>query len=334
MDDVDPRVAHEAAVAARKRITVRPEDIATDDYLSGGVWSWPRTRAGIITCTRCELRARVDHTVVHDDPRGARFLVLGEAPGEREHELGSPFTGSSGRYLRAALEKVGLGVAPRPGHAGVAFGNVNACWPHDDDNSPVQPTKSQQKACQSHVTRWMSGANAVLLVGGTAKDQWRSDVTVEGTRGEVGLWTRTEAREGVSGGGGWAQVTRLVMVVRHPSSILRAKNKTALKAELRDDLTRWARALAMLDGVDGVDGGRQGPLREMMGTRCVECLGPSVAYLDPDGLGWCTRHAFMEGERGKRAESAGLLRWETARGAWDKVKVNDHPQLGFGVGGE
>jgi uracil-DNA glycosylase len=60
-------------------------------------------------CVRCpELAATRTQVVVGQTPPGARLLVVGEAPGAREDDLGLPFVGRSGRLLDALLAEAGL----------------------------------------------------------------------------------------------------------------------------------------------------------------------------------------------------------------------------------
>ena len=62
----------------------------------------------IAKCTACDLGASaLNHVPGVGDPN-ARFVVVGEAPGAREDELGLPFVGKSGDLLTKILDAIGF----------------------------------------------------------------------------------------------------------------------------------------------------------------------------------------------------------------------------------
>ncbi|OGB97172.1 hypothetical protein A3F06_02165 [candidate division TM6 bacterium RIFCSPHIGHO2_12_FULL_36_22] len=48
------------------------------------------------------------HIVFGEGPADADIMIIGEAPGKEEDELGRPFVGRSGKLLTRALESIGL----------------------------------------------------------------------------------------------------------------------------------------------------------------------------------------------------------------------------------
>jgi uracil-DNA glycosylase family 4 len=62
----------------------------------------------IITCIRCRLSEGRIHAVPGEGPVPARILLVGEAPGKREDELGRPFVGRAGSVLQELLSSIGL----------------------------------------------------------------------------------------------------------------------------------------------------------------------------------------------------------------------------------
>ena len=58
-------------------------------------------------CTKCRLHETRQHAVPGEGPADARCMFIGEAPGAREDEVGSPFVGLSGRFLDEALAEAG-----------------------------------------------------------------------------------------------------------------------------------------------------------------------------------------------------------------------------------
>ncbi len=64
--------------------------------------------AAIANCTACTLAASATNHVPGEGNPNARFVVVGEAPGQTEDELGRPFVGKSGDLLTKILEAIGF----------------------------------------------------------------------------------------------------------------------------------------------------------------------------------------------------------------------------------
>jgi uracil-DNA glycosylase family 4 len=62
----------------------------------------------IAGCSRCSLSATARSHVPGEGNPEARFVVVGEAPGEKEDELGRPFVGKSGDLLTKILDAIGF----------------------------------------------------------------------------------------------------------------------------------------------------------------------------------------------------------------------------------
>lgn len=63
---------------------------------------------GIERCRKCRLHEERTHAVPGEGPVGARWMFVGEAPGEQEDKRARPFCGRAGRYLDKLLEGIGL----------------------------------------------------------------------------------------------------------------------------------------------------------------------------------------------------------------------------------
>jgi uracil-DNA glycosylase family 4 len=63
-----------------------------------------------VICGGCEAQMERGFRYVENDPAGrqARFLLVGEAPGQTEDERMLPFVGKTGRVLRRALREIGV----------------------------------------------------------------------------------------------------------------------------------------------------------------------------------------------------------------------------------
>jgi uracil-DNA glycosylase family 4 len=80
-----------------------------------------RNRAQI--CKRCGLWESRTNTVVGSGSLNAEIVLVGEAPGKTEDELGLPFVGRAGKFLDEILGKVGLS------RDGVFIMNLVKCRP-------------------------------------------------------------------------------------------------------------------------------------------------------------------------------------------------------------
>jgi len=69
---------------------------------------FPRDEGSPATCRRCILWRDATQAVVGEGERGARLMLIGEAPGSEEDRLGHPFVGPAGILLRELLTEVGV----------------------------------------------------------------------------------------------------------------------------------------------------------------------------------------------------------------------------------
>jgi DNA polymerase len=82
---------------ARMRDAARRDEAGIDDL-----------REAARTCTACELYRRATQTVFGVGGEGAKLMLVGEQPGDREDLAGEPFVGPAGRLLDDALEAAGI----------------------------------------------------------------------------------------------------------------------------------------------------------------------------------------------------------------------------------
>jgi uracil-DNA glycosylase family protein len=59
-------------------------------------------------CTRCPLYQFATHVVPGEGRVGARLMLVGEQPGDKEDVAGKPFVGPAGRILDQALQEAGI----------------------------------------------------------------------------------------------------------------------------------------------------------------------------------------------------------------------------------
>jgi uracil-DNA glycosylase len=95
-----------AAAEARRRPPA-PVPAASDERPD----TLAEARAAAAGCRRCPLWEHATQTVFGQGPEGARLMLVGEQPGDREDLAGVPFVGPAGAILDRALAEAGI---PRP----------------------------------------------------------------------------------------------------------------------------------------------------------------------------------------------------------------------------
>ncbi|MFD1712786.1 UdgX family uracil-DNA binding protein [Ottowia sp. GY511] len=62
-------------------------------------------------CDRCDLALYATQAVPGQGPSGAKIMLVGEQPGDKEDLTGQPFIGPAGQLLRVALDQIGISMA-------------------------------------------------------------------------------------------------------------------------------------------------------------------------------------------------------------------------------
>jgi uracil-DNA glycosylase family 4 len=124
-------------------------------------------------CTRCHLSQYRSHVVTgRGDPKTARILLIGEAPGLSEDVLGKAFIGDSGKFLDEILQRAGVPLDM------CFFTNTVLCRPCDGmgkDNR--EPSKEEAFSCLPNVIKIIETAKRieyVIFVGRIAETYYKS----------------------------------------------------------------------------------------------------------------------------------------------------------------
>lgn len=168
--------------------------------------SLPVLREAASVCRACDLGERATQTVFGSGAQTARFVFIGEAPGNDEDLAGKPFIGPAGQLFDRALEEAGIARSD----AYVTNTVKHFKWePQGKRRLHVKPNAKEITAC----VPWLKAELAVIqprvviCLGATsAQALLGKDFKVTQRRGEV---IATE----------YAPIT---IATVHPSSILRA----------------------------------------------------------------------------------------------------------------
>ena len=149
-----------------------------------------------------DLRNSINKIVVSRGNPFAELMIIGEAPGAKEEELGKPFVGRSGKLLDQLLQNAGIDIS-----LDVYFCNVVKCRPPKNR----RPTKTEIQENLPWLYQQIKLVNPKIigLVGATALEailKNKSPISI--LRGKWIDWDG-----------------RLVMPIFHPAYLLRNQSK-------------------------------------------------------------------------------------------------------------
>ena len=134
----------------------------------------------IEACKNCSLCQNRINSVVSRGNINAKIMLIGEAPGKLENQVGQPFVGKSGQQLNELLSKAGFNP-----EQDIYICNVVKCRPVKD-NKDRKPYKQEIKACIKFLNAQIEiiAPKIIILCGNTAKNIFRINKpmkTVHGT---------------------------------------------------------------------------------------------------------------------------------------------------------
>jgi DNA polymerase len=190
----------------------------------------PALREAAAQCRGCDLYRDATQTVFGEGPRGARIVMVGEQPGDKEDLAGRPFVGPAGGLLDRAIDETGLA------RDDVYITNVVKHFRfvlRGKRRIHKKPDMEHIRAC----TPWLEaelariGPEVLVLLGATAAQAF------------LGRSFRVTQQRGTFVD---SPLAPLVTATIHPSSILRAETeedrRVAFEGFVRD-LTLVSRAL-------------------------------------------------------------------------------------------
>jgi uracil-DNA glycosylase len=168
-------------------------------------------------CTRCPLYKYATQVVPGEGRAGARLMLVGEQPGDKEDLAGKPFVGPAGRLLDQALEQAGI---PR----GDAF-VTNAVKHFKFEMRGKRRLHKRPNAYEIERCKWWFEQEraivkpaAIVAMGATAaRSLFGRVVTIAKMRGEV-----HRLADGIA-----------ALVTIHPSYLLRIQDEADKEREYR-----------------------------------------------------------------------------------------------------
>ncbi|MDY7578651.1 uracil-DNA glycosylase [Herbaspirillum sp. RTI4] len=120
---------------------------------------WAQLQAAIAACRLCGLCEGRTHTVPGVGDAKARWLFIGEGPGQSEDLQGEPFVGPAGKLLDNMLAAIGL----RRGD-NVYITNVVKCHPTDESGHDRAPSAAEIAACLPYLQRQIALIQPTMMV--------------------------------------------------------------------------------------------------------------------------------------------------------------------------
>ena len=168
-------------------------------------------------CRGCHLWARATQTVFGEGPRSATVLFVGEQPGDKEDLAGRPFVGPAGRVFNEALADAGIDRK----RVFVTNAVKHFKWRASGKRRlHERPNSADIAACRVwlELELRLVKADVVVALGATAAQALLGrSFRVTKDRGKL-----------VS-----SPLAERVVATVHPSSILRAPDEAARRAEMR-----------------------------------------------------------------------------------------------------
>lgn len=125
---------------------VTPEIITPD--------SWEKLRPDVSSCELCSLCTTRTQTVFGEGNVNAKWLFIGEAPGQQEDEQGRPFIGEAGRLLTEMLRAMKLT------REDVFITNILKCRPPQNRD----PHVDEIKQCRHYLERQIALIQPKIII--------------------------------------------------------------------------------------------------------------------------------------------------------------------------
>ena len=173
-------------------------------------------------CTQCGLSGSRTRVVVGSGSLDASIVLVGEAPGRKEDELGLPFVGSAGKLLDRLLAEAGLG------RDDVFITNIVKCRPPGNR----RPKRPEVEPCEPYLDEQLS-----IIMPRVVAPMGNSPLTY--FQGRYGLPRRVVGDvhgEAFTVRESWGEVTLIPLY--HPAAAI--YNRRLLK-ELEEDMRKLSR---------------------------------------------------------------------------------------------
>lgn len=211
-----PATASASAPPQAQALTPLTQPAPAEDLGPVADMDWDTLQQAIAQCQACGLCEGRTQAVPGVGPRQARWMVVGEAPGEHEDQQGQPFVGPAGQLLDAMLAAMGL-----TRERDVYIANVIKCRPPHNRN----PEPAEVAQCLPYLRRQMTLVQPDIVL---ALGKFAAQALLQGVVPDV-----DKAPLGKLRGPVYSVAGIPVVVTYHPAYLLR---NPADKAKVWEDL--------------------------------------------------------------------------------------------------
>jgi uracil-DNA glycosylase family protein len=195
--------------------------------------SLPSLRDAAAECRGCGLYANATQTVFGEGEQGAKLMLVGEQPGDKEDLAGAPFVGPAGKLLDSALAEAGID------RRTVYVTNVvkHFKWrPVGKRRLHDKPNAAEVSACRPWLEAEIAQVRPLIVacLGATA---------AQALIGKTFRVTRDRGQFFAS------DLAPFITATVHPSSILRAADQASREVEMRELIRDLTAIAAKLDEV-------------------------------------------------------------------------------------
>lgn len=163
----------------------------------------PDLAAALGQLDSCPLKYTASNMCFSDGNEGARLMIIGEAPGRDEDQLGVPFVGAVGQFLDRMLASIGLD------RSGVYLANFLPWRPPGNRTATAEEIDMLLPFLHRHIQ--LANPELVVVLGGTpAKTMLQRDNDILKLRGR---WQDIDFGDGVM---------RPTMASLHPAYLMRS----------------------------------------------------------------------------------------------------------------
>lgn len=214
--DDNERAPSSNLLSSSHGLTTRPipaaqkldSNIPTSRTLANNTKSLEELKEAIQNFNGCDLKGFATNTVIADGNPKAKIMLVGEAPGAKEDELGIPFCGESGMLLDTMLLTIGLSRKENIYITNTVF------WRPPANR---RPTNQEMEACRPFLEKHIALVNPKLIicVGSTAVNDLLGDkITISLARNNLYSYKNEYLPKPIN-----------TMAIFHPAYLLRQSEK-------------------------------------------------------------------------------------------------------------
>lgn len=175
------------AVKPGRTLAAERDAVAEADAAARGAETLDALRDAMAAFDLCDLKRGARNLVFADGARGARVMIIGEAPGREEDRVGKPFVGQAGQLLDRMFAAIDLG-RDRDG-AGIYITNTLPWRPPQNRDPKPEEIAMMKPFLLRHIE--LAAPEMLILMG-----NWACQALL-GKRGITrlrGIWTDVAGR--------------------------------------------------------------------------------------------------------------------------------------------